>query len=230
MYAIAKSGGKQFRIQPKAFVRVPTLDKKVGEKVRLEDILLFSDGSTVEVGRPLVDGAYAEATVVRHGRTRKILMIKYKRRKNYRRTIGHRQGFTELEIQEIVIGKNKDEAPRATKAEMTEEPAAEAVLETAAAVVAEEKKTEAVLEKKAAKKPAAKEKPAADKAKAAPARKTAAKNKPAGEKKVEVKPAAKKTAAKMPAKKESKPATTKKTASAKPTAKKKPSADEKTGE
>jgi large subunit ribosomal protein L21 len=110
MYAIAKSGGKQFKIQQNSTVRVPTLKAAVGDKVRLDSILMLSRGDSVAVGAPLVDGAYAEAHVVRHGRSSKIQIIKYKRRKNYRRTIGHRQGYTELMIDAIV-----EEAASGTK-------------------------------------------------------------------------------------------------------------------
>ncbi|MCE5273117.1 50S ribosomal protein L21 [bacterium] len=102
MYAIAKSGGKQFKIEQNSKVRVPTLKAAVGDTVRLDSILLLSHGDTVAVGAPFVEGAYAEAHVVRHGRAAKIRIIKYKRRKNYRRTIGHRQGYTELLIDAIM--------------------------------------------------------------------------------------------------------------------------------
>lgn len=102
MYAIAKSGGKQFKIEQNSTIRVPSLKAGVGEKVRLDSILLLSRDNGVAVGTPFVEGAYAEARVVRHGRGRKIRIIKYKRRKNYHRTIGHRQDFTELVIDSIV--------------------------------------------------------------------------------------------------------------------------------
>ena len=110
MYAIVKSGGKQFKIEKNAVIRVPSLQAEVGKKVRLGEILFLSDGDKVELGSPSVEGAYAEAVVVRHGRDRKIRIVKYKRRKGYRRTIGHRQGFTELEIGRIIVGKKKKPA------------------------------------------------------------------------------------------------------------------------
>ncbi|OGG01195.1 MAG: 50S ribosomal protein L21 [Candidatus Glassbacteria bacterium RIFCSPLOWO2_12_FULL_58_11] len=127
MYAIAKCGGKQFRLEPRAMVRVPVLETPVGGKVRIEEILFLSDGSKVEIGRPLVEGAYAEAVVVRHGRHRKVRIIKYKRRKGYRRTIGHRQWFTELEIGEIVLGGKKKAAAPAKEKEAAPVAAPEAL-------------------------------------------------------------------------------------------------------
>jgi large subunit ribosomal protein L21 len=186
MYAIARSGGKQFKIQSACLVRVPSLSGKVGDKVKLEEILLVADGDSVQVGKPLVDGAYAEATVVRHGKDAKIRIIKYKRRKDYHRTLGHRQDFTELEIGKIVLG--------AKKAAKKEAPAEEPVVEAAEAkpVVAETaaKPAPAAEEKAAEKKPAAKK---------AAARKTADEQ-PAEEKAAaEKKPAARKAAAKKDA-------------------------------
>ncbi len=128
MYAIAKSGGKQFKIEQNAVIRVPSLSAGVGDKVRLDEILLVSEDGSVIVGRPMVEGAFAEARVVRHGRGEKIRMIKYKRRKNYRRTIGHRQNFTELMIDGITLGASpaveKKTARKSAKAKPAPEAAA----------------------------------------------------------------------------------------------------------
>lgn len=148
MYAIAKCGGKQFRLEPRAMVRVPVLETPVGGKVRIEEILFLSDGSKVEIGRPLVEGAYAEAVVVRHGRHRKVRIIKYKRRKSYRRTIGHRQGFTELEIGEIVLGGKKKAAAPAKEKEAA--PVEETGLPVAAAQALEAEKPAQVVSEIAA--------------------------------------------------------------------------------
>jgi large subunit ribosomal protein L21 len=163
MYAIAKSGGKQFKIERNSVIRVPSIQTKVGEKIRLENILLFCEGDTIQVGRPFIDGAYAEARVVGHGRARKIKIIKYKRRKNYHRRIGHRQNFTELVIDNLVIGGKPEEEVVSRAAEEIQ-----AAVETKAEVV----------------EPALAEAPAGEKAetekKAKPARK--ARKKPAAEK------------------------------------------------
>jgi large subunit ribosomal protein L21 len=82
-------------------VRVPRLDAEVGSKLSLDKVLLLSDGKKVAVGQPHVSGKAVQAEVVRHGRDAKIVVFKKKRRKNYRRTRGHRQGFTEIKIKAL---------------------------------------------------------------------------------------------------------------------------------
>jgi large subunit ribosomal protein L21 len=103
MYAVFRTGGKQFRAEPGKKIRVPTLDVEPGEFITFEDVLLASDGSEVQVGAPTVDGARVKAEILRHGRDKKIIVFKRKRRKNSRRKQGHRQGFTELRVDEIVV-------------------------------------------------------------------------------------------------------------------------------
>ena len=100
-YAIVDISGSQCKVTADAVVRVPTIDAEVGSKLSLDKVLLLSDGEKVAVGRPLVDGKKVEAEVVRHGREAKIVVFKKKRRKNYKRTKGHRQGFTELKIMSL---------------------------------------------------------------------------------------------------------------------------------
>ena len=94
-YAIIKTGGKQFSVEAGQTLRVPTLDKKEGDKIDIET-LLVADGSTVKTGAGTVS-----ATVVGHGRGEKIIVFKKKRRKTYRRKKGHRQGYTEIKIEKI---------------------------------------------------------------------------------------------------------------------------------
>ena len=118
MYAIALSGGKQFKVEQNSVIRVPSLDLPVGEKLRLEQILLFNHDDRVEVGNPYIEGAYAEARVVQHGRQKKINIVKYKRRKDYRRKLGHRQGYTELVIDSIVPGSGKKAVPEKVEKEL----------------------------------------------------------------------------------------------------------------
>jgi large subunit ribosomal protein L21 len=84
-------------------IRVPSMDLEPGESVTFEDVLLTSDGSEVQVGAPVLDGAKVKAEVLRHGRDKKIIVFKRKRRKNYRRKQGHRQGFTEIRVDEITV-------------------------------------------------------------------------------------------------------------------------------
>lgn len=99
-YAIIKSGGKQFRVEKGGTVRVPLIDKQAGETVEL-DTLVIGGGDEAKIGAPLVDGAGVSATVVDHGRGEKIIVFKKKRRKQYKRTQGHRQGYTTLKIDSI---------------------------------------------------------------------------------------------------------------------------------
>jgi len=99
-FAIIRSGGKQFRVEKDAKVRVPSINGEVGTSVELE-VLASGDGENTKVGVPLVEGAKVSATVVDHGRDAKIVVFKKKRRKQYKRTKGHRQGYTTLKIDSI---------------------------------------------------------------------------------------------------------------------------------
>ena len=95
-FAIVRTGGKQFRVEQGAKVRVPSIEGEVGASVDLEVL-----ATAERVGAPLVDGAKVTATVVDHGRGEKIIVFKKKRRKQYKRTKGHRQGYTTLKIDSI---------------------------------------------------------------------------------------------------------------------------------
>ena len=99
-FAIVRTGGKQFTVEKGATVRVPSLKGEVGESVELE-VLAAGEGADARVGAPLVEGAKVMATVVDHGRAPKIVVFKKKRRKHYKRTKGHRQGYTTLKIESI---------------------------------------------------------------------------------------------------------------------------------
>ena len=101
MYAIIKSGDKQFRAQPGMTIRVPSLAAEPGELVTFGDVLLAGGDDGVKVGSPTLDGASVTGEVIRHGREKKVITFKWKRRKNYRLKKGHRQGFTEVRIGEI---------------------------------------------------------------------------------------------------------------------------------
>jgi len=102
MYAIIKSGGKQYRVQSGEQVRVEALGAEVGASVSLEEVLLVGSGDDVKVGAPLVSGAKVKATVLAHGRGDKVRIFKLRRRKHYQKHQGHRQGYTELKIESIV--------------------------------------------------------------------------------------------------------------------------------
>lgn len=98
MYAVIKSGGKQYKVAEGDTIKVEKLDAKEGDKINITDVLMVADGEDVTVGTPLVKGAAVSAEVKAQGRGDKIQIIKFKRRKNYRRQAGHRQAYTELAI------------------------------------------------------------------------------------------------------------------------------------
>ena len=101
MYAIIRTGGKQYRVEPGDVVRLESLDGEVGSRVTLDDVLLVGEGDVIRVGAPRVENAAVEGTVVEQGRDRKIRVFKHKRRKQYRRTRGHRQAFTAVRIERV---------------------------------------------------------------------------------------------------------------------------------
>ena len=103
MYAIIQTGGKQYRVSPGDVLRVERLPGERGDEVVFDQVLLVTDGVTVQVGQPLVSNATVRTRIVRQGQAKKILVFKKKRRKNYRRKQGHRQLFTALQIDEIVV-------------------------------------------------------------------------------------------------------------------------------
>jgi large subunit ribosomal protein L21 len=103
VYAIIKTGGKQYRISPGDVLRVERLPGERGDEVILDQVLLVTDGDAVQVGQPLVPNATVRTEIVRQGKGKKVLIFKKKRRKNYRRKQGHRQLFTALQINEIVL-------------------------------------------------------------------------------------------------------------------------------
>jgi large subunit ribosomal protein L21 len=217
MYAVIKTGGKQYKVARNDVILVEKLPGEAGAAVQLDEVLLVGDDKGQTVGSPLVAGASVAATVLEQTRGEKIIVFKKKRRKNYRRKAGHRQDLTALRITDILTGGKKKAAAKAEAPKAAEKKAAPK--KAAVAPVSDEPEVidiapdmpvaEAAPEKAkpAAKKPAAK-KAAAKKAeeKKAPAKKPAAK-------KAEAKP----TAKKAPAKK-----TEAKKASAKPAAKKAP--------
>ncbi len=104
MYAIIRSGDKQFRAEPGQTVRVPSLSADVGETVTFDEVLLASTDDGTSFGAPTIGGASVTGEVIRHGKDKKVIIFKWKRRKNYRRKQGHRQKFTEVRIGEIKVG------------------------------------------------------------------------------------------------------------------------------
>ena len=101
MYAVIKSGGKQYRVSPGDVIQVEKLETPEGQNVDLDQVLMVSDDQGVRVGNPMLSGATVTAKVKSHGRGDKILVFKMRRRKHYRKTTGHRQSYTEIEITAI---------------------------------------------------------------------------------------------------------------------------------
>jgi len=104
MYAIIRAGGKQFRAEKGKTLRLPLMSAEPGAKVTFDEVLLSSDGERVTAGTPLVKGAKVTGEVVGTGKEPKIYVFKFKRRKNYRRKTGHRQGYTEVRITDVKLG------------------------------------------------------------------------------------------------------------------------------
>jgi large subunit ribosomal protein L21 len=104
MYAIIRSGDKQFRAEPGQTIRVPSIAAEVGDTVTFDEVLVAATDDGVNVGAPVVEGASVLAEVVSHGKGKKIIIFKWKRRKNYRKKQGHRQKYTEVRIGEIRVG------------------------------------------------------------------------------------------------------------------------------
>ena len=101
MYAVVRSGGKQYRVSPGGSVRVEKLSGEVGASITLEDVLMIGGEGDIKIGAPTVDGASVNGTIVAQGRGAKIRVLKMKRRKGYRRSQGHRQDYTEIRIDGI---------------------------------------------------------------------------------------------------------------------------------
>jgi large subunit ribosomal protein L21 len=156
MYAVFRSGGKQYRAAKGDVLRLEKIDGDEGATVQFDDVLLVGEGSDIKVGSPTLDGSSVSAKVLRQGKSRKVPVVKFKRRQNYLRQGSHRQFFTEVEITDIKGAGAKKAAPK--KEEAAEKPAAKKVAK-----------------KKPAKKKAAKKVAKKASSKKAPAKKTAAK-------------------------------------------------------
>jgi large subunit ribosomal protein L21 len=102
MYAVVKTGGKQYRVNPGDSIEVEKLPYEVGEQIELDQVLLIAGGSDAKIGQPLVEGAKVKATVTRQVLGRKVIVFKYVHKNRYRRKGGHRQHYTRLRIDEIV--------------------------------------------------------------------------------------------------------------------------------
>ena len=126
MYAVIETGGKQYRVQEGDVISVEKLSAEAGDKVTLDKVLLLNDDKAVKIGAPYVEGAKVEATVVGNGKGDKVIIFKYKAKKDYRKKQGHRQPYTMLTIDAISA-----KAPRAKKAAKPADDTAEAAQEAA---------------------------------------------------------------------------------------------------
>ncbi len=122
MYAIIESCGRQYKVAQGDVVFFEKLDAEEGKKVTFDHVVLVSDDKKVEVGAPYVKGVKVEGKVVSHGKGKKILVYKYKAKKNYRRTQGHRQPYTKVEITAIKTASEKTETPKAEAKEAVAKP------------------------------------------------------------------------------------------------------------
>ena len=101
MYALIKTGGKQYRVNPGDEVKFEKLQGNIGDPITFDQVLLTSDGEDVKIGKPFLENSKVIGRITRQGKNRKILVFKYKRRKGYRKKLGHRQRFTLVRIENI---------------------------------------------------------------------------------------------------------------------------------
>jgi large subunit ribosomal protein L21 len=102
MYALVEIKGRQYKVEKGSTLKVNSIAQEAGTSVEFDNVLMLNDGKKVTLGQPYVKGAKVSATVSDHGREKKVVVLKYKKRKNYTRTQGHRQGFTVIKIDDIL--------------------------------------------------------------------------------------------------------------------------------
>ena len=185
MYAVVEIAGKQFRVEKDKNIKVPLLKATSGSKVEFDQVLAFTDdqGAT-QFGKPMLADMKVTATIVEHGRDKKVIVFKKKRRKGYQKKNGHRQGFSLIKIDDIAVVKAKPAKKAQPKTDKVEKPKAEVKTTKAPAAKKAAPKKKAALKKETVKKEAAPKK-ATEKKEAKPKAKTAKKAAPK-------KPAAKK--------------------------------------
>lgn len=103
MYAIIRTGGKQFKISPGDTIRVEKITGQAGETVEMKDVLFYAEGENVLTGKPLLPNVKVMGEILAHHRAKKVIIFKKKRRKGYSKKTGHRQSFTSLKIKEITV-------------------------------------------------------------------------------------------------------------------------------
>jgi len=117
MFVVFEAKGFQYLGSPGEKLKIPRLDTKIGERVSFEKVLLVKNGD-IKIGQPYIEGASIAAEVIEHGRYRKIIVFKFKRRNRYRRTRGHRQTYTEIEIKDIILGGKVEPKKKSEKEEI----------------------------------------------------------------------------------------------------------------
>jgi len=103
MYAVIRTGGKQYKVYEEQILKVEKLEGTEGSQIEFDDVLMYSDGETITLGNPKIENAIVKAHVLEQGRDKKQLVFKYKRRKGFRRMKGHRQHYTEVKIESIAV-------------------------------------------------------------------------------------------------------------------------------
>ncbi len=98
MYAVVKTGGKQYRVAQGEYLKVEKLEGNEGDTIELNDVLMIADGDNLKIGTPMIDGGKVTATIKSHGRGKKVEIMKFRRRKHHQKKTGHRQYYTEIEI------------------------------------------------------------------------------------------------------------------------------------
>lgn len=142
MYAIVEISGKQFKVAKSDVVKVPLQNAVAQEELKFKNVLLVDDKGKVVVGTPYVENAVVSATVVEHGRDRKVIVFKKKRRKDYKVKRGHRQGYTMINIDSITVAKPKEAAPKAAPKAATAKAAPKKAVAPKAATKTAPKKAE----------------------------------------------------------------------------------------
>ena len=103
MYAVIKTGGKQYKVEEGQILRFEKLEGETGSEIKFNDVLLYSDGEKITLGAPVIENAVVSANIVEQGKGKKVIVFKYKRRKAYKRMRGHRQLYTAVKINSIQI-------------------------------------------------------------------------------------------------------------------------------
>jgi len=103
MYAVIVTGGKQYRVKPEEVINVESLNGEIGDKIEFSKVLAIGEGKEIKVGTPVVEGAKVEGEIIDHYRGKKVVAFKMKKRKGYRRKVGHRQNLTKIKISRIEV-------------------------------------------------------------------------------------------------------------------------------